>query len=112
MINYGSIPRGPRKSKDLSHGYVYLIGNKFHHWYKIGITGSLSARMQEMQVGCPVKINRFGEAWVQHPRGIERSLHKKYSSRRLQGEWFLLQDEEVAEIQSYLTAIDIKGTLN
>lgn len=95
------------KSKQ-KHGYVYIFGNHFHHWYKIGTTQDVWERLRGVQVGCPVEIKRIASAWVYKADEIEKELHSKYSSRHLRGEWFLLQDEEVAELKSYLSVIDLK----
>ena len=98
------------RAKKQPQGYVYIFGNRFHHWYKIGTTQDVWERLRGVQVGCPVEIKRISSAWVENADEVEKQLHQKYSSRRLRGEWFLLQDEEVAELKSYLSVTDKKRT--
>lgn len=98
----------PYKRNPNAFGYVYLIGNKFYHWYKIGVTQDVHERLRGLQVGCPVQLIKLNWAWVKNPDAVEQNLHTKYSSRRLHGEWFFLPDEDVAEISSYLSVANLK----
>jgi hypothetical protein len=44
---------------------------------------------------------------VRHARAVEYTLHDRFKTRRLHGEWFQLTKEEIASIQ-----IDVKRPLS
>ncbi len=78
-------------------GYTYLITNGTH--YKIGITTKTPvSRVAELQTGSPTKISISGYSYNSNALAMELELHKKFASKRLEGEWFALNDDDVAII--------------
>lgn len=85
-------------------GIVYLMSNG-NGQYKIGITTRTTLkRKKNLQTGNPEQITvvcEFKSKWF---RKIETSLHRRYGTKRLKGEWFDLEKEDtqnfISECQS------------
>jgi hypothetical protein len=75
-------------------GYVYLIGSKQFHWYKIGKTSDAKIRVSQLGVLLPFRIEIFALWKTSAPSVIERQLHEKYAAHRINGEWFGFTTEE------------------
>jgi hypothetical protein len=68
---------------------------------KIGITdGDPSYRMSDLQTGCPWPLDLIGA--ITGSFGHELALHRRFSTIRMQGEWFQPTSELVATIQEML----------
>ena len=79
--------------------YLYVIGAE-NGPIKIGITGSLTGRLAQIQTGCPF----LAVIWFVKPifsRGLairhERMIHRCHQEQKLAGEWFDLDVEEGIE---------------
>jgi hypothetical protein len=80
-------------------GSVYLIrqtdldGNEL---YKIGITKRrIETRLSCLQTGNPHKLDLQGFYKSEFYNKIEKWMHRKYTSKRLEGEWFDLTNKDV-----------------
>lgn len=80
--------------------YVYLMKDTSNGYYKIGISNKPEYREKTLQSEKPsiellackkFPIRKIAEA-------IESALHNAYSQQRLRGEWFKLDDVDVAAI--------------
>jgi hypothetical protein len=103
-------------SEDRS-GYVYILKahKPFEECYKIGRTGKLSNRLREFGVRLPYKVDLVCALKTHNMYGLEASLHERFAHRRLEGEWFQLTAEEVAEIRTFMLyrqAYDLWDALN
>jgi hypothetical protein len=81
-------------------GYIYLFKSISEHenLYKIGYTknkNTLKKRVKQLQTGNPNKIKMVNYFESYHGRKIETTLHNIYSTRRLEGEWFDLDEYDV-----------------
>lgn len=67
-------------------GTVYLAG--FGQYVKIGFTSGtqIEYRIQEIQVGCPEKIEML--CAIPGSFKMEAALHRRFKELRLHGEWF------------------------
>lgn len=78
--------------------YVYLL--ECGGLYKIGFSSNPRNRAKNLQTGSPHKV------WVVHVirtycyRWIEKMLHDHFATKRERGEWFKLDDADVAYIKS------------
>lgn len=93
----------------INHYYVYFIRDTLGHM-KIGMSDDVRARIRELQVGNPMKLDYFYCMLIEgkdNARKLEKWLHKKFSHVRLQGEWF---DE--AEIVEWVSKDFIKINFN
>lgn len=77
-------------------GNVYLINAFGTNKYKIGVTkNDVDKRLKQLQTGNAEEliISRVFEC--EHYRKVEGWLHRKHFNKREEGEWFLLEDEDV-----------------
>lgn len=75
---------------------VYLLQVGDIPQYKIGVTsGDVNKRVKQLQTGNSDKIIVVNVFKSDFNRKIESRLHKKYETKRLEGEWFQLNDEDV-----------------
>jgi hypothetical protein len=79
-------------------GYVYLI--KSPYGFKIGKTVNMKSRTRLFEVKLPFRIKVEHFAWFEDYSEAERSQHDKFRSKRLEGEWFDLDDVDIAYIRT------------
>lgn len=85
--------RRPRSSA----GYVYLVQSPTTYW-KIGRTNNPDDRMKTFSVKLPFEVKYKHLIKTSDMYTLESNLHVKYASRRVDGEWFALTDDDVNEI--------------
>jgi len=77
-------------------GFIYLLNMVGTDYYKIGITKrDLKKRINELQTGCPDKIELINHFECTYYYKVESWLHRIYKNKRLNGEWFILDDADV-----------------
>lgn len=79
-------------------GYVYLmcINGEYH---KIGYAQNVKSRLGEMQVASPYKIEVMHMISCYHAPRLEMILQNRFADRWVTGEWFKLNEEDIATIQ-------------
>ena len=83
-------------------GFVYVIqSNKY---YKIGQTKKLNARLGDLSRTCPDGIELITSVFSEDVKSLEASFHHKFSSKRIHGEWFELDNNDIAYIKSFSIA--------
>lgn len=87
------------QSKNTS-GYVYLIQGVNTPHFKIGKARQLKPRMDTFNVKLPMVIELICAIQTPDRHSLEGSLHSRFASKRVNGEWFALDAEDVAYIQS------------
>ncbi len=76
------------KSKE-GHVYVIQCGNM--PYYKVGVTGGRpSARMSELQTGCPFKLHLIEVFFAYNAAGLEQTIKDAFRANNVRGEWYLL----------------------
>jgi len=77
---------------------VYIV--KSGDTYKIGYTSNLKNRLSAIATGCPEPVEVRD---VIHGAGLkeERALHRKFEAKRVSGEWFALDEEDLAFIKRF-----------
>ena len=99
------VPRKERSAQDYppvtvgALGYVYLI--KSGKFYKIGRTNAVGRREYELGIQLPEKPTKIHEIKTDDPVGIEAYWHKRFESRRLNGEWFNLTPPDIAAFKRW-----------
>lgn len=78
---------------DISIGEVYLF--KSGRYYKIGKTNDMVRRGTELRIQLPEKVNLIHSIKTDDPNGVEAYWHKRFESKRMQGEWFDLSLTDV-----------------
>jgi hypothetical protein len=75
---------------NIDYGQIYFIG--FRNYVKIGFTRTpLKYRLAGLQTAVPEKLVVL--AVIDGSAADERALHKRFSSYRLEGEWFQFDGE-------------------
>ena len=79
---------------------IYIIkGDKF---YKIGFANNVKSRLSTIQAGNPFDLELvFSKELFSAPL-FEQRLHKMFYSKRVRGEWFVLDTIDIAEITTLL----------
>ena len=75
-------------------GDVYLF--KVGRFYKIGRSNATGRREYELSIQLPEKPTLVHVIKTDDPAGIESYWHRRFESRRKNGEWFELSAEDVA----------------
>jgi hypothetical protein len=92
----------------LCMGKIYLLANDEWTQFKIGITKkSTSERIKNLQTGNGSKITIVKEYDTEHARKIESWLHGRYNSKRLVGEWFSLDDDDIMNFTETCKEIEV-----
>lgn len=96
---------------EIKRGCVYFFRHVGLSPVKIGYSENESpiSRFNQFKTYAPYGSEILGFIIISDSRQLENDLHKKYSSKRLNGEWFDLTEEEVnKEIDFYTNVADIK----
>ena len=92
------VSKQARPSSSPTGGYVYLVRSE--HGIKIGKSINVKSRTRLFEVKLPFPITVEHYAWFEDYSHAERSLHRKYHLKRLEGEWFDLTDADVEHIKT------------
>lgn len=77
-------------------GKVYLVGIPEDDLYKIGWTrGKIEDRIAPLQTGNAKKIEVIHLFETDHHVKVEGWMHRMHGSKRMEGEWFELTQEDV-----------------
>jgi len=92
----------PAPSRKTRPGYVYLIQGE-NGFYKIGRTVAPENRMKTFNVKLPFNVEYI--CLVKHDDhvSLETELHERFAAKRINGEWFALNDEDVTYIKALPT---------
>lgn len=101
-IEYAKNRRAAHAKAREKTGYVYLI-KSYDDFYKIGQAINPRERLKGLQL--PYKPKLIHTIPVDDMDWSERYLHRKFSHKRVDGEWFVLDGKDVAYIKS-LTSLD------
>lgn len=78
---------------------VYLISAEINNekLYKIGYTKrDVSKRLKELKTGNPADFNIENQYYSKIGTKIESQLHIRYSHKKISGEWFNLNEEDIS----------------
>jgi len=90
--------------------YIYLIQSLEDGYYKIGVSKHPKKRVKQLQTGNSSELKLVETYQSEHANKIEKSLHRRYSYLKKEGEWF---DMSIKEDVSFLTDCkQIENTIN
>lgn len=78
-------------------GVVYIL--KSAYGYKVGRTRNVPARMRAFGVQLPFVYSVVLCVWFSDCHAAERHYHDLFSSKRINGEWFDLDDSDINKIR-------------
>lgn len=81
-------------------GYVYLIQELNHGYFKIGKTNNPAQRLNRFEVRLPFQVDYICLIPADDALLLENNLHWRFKHRHVAGEWFALSDEDVASIMA------------
>lgn len=90
-VRAGAQPAAP------TPGFVYLL--KSPYGYKIGKTVNIKSRTRLFEVKLPFKFTLEYHALFEDYSLAERHLHQQFVNKRLEGEWFDLNTDDVNSIK-------------
>jgi len=81
---------------------VYFIRHHKIDAVKIGRTKNLSERMRKFNTYSPFGCELLGTIETSQSEKLEQHLHQKYRTQRVNGEWFLISEQDVNnELNAY-----------
>lgn len=87
-------------------GCVYIIHCVGFPYYKIGVTIlNPKARVEALQTGVPFELKVEYALQVTDRYEVEYKIHKRYDSKRVRGEWFMLNDDDLEAIKSEIVLL-------
>jgi hypothetical protein len=84
-------------------GFVYFLRGE--DFCKIGQTTRLNERIAALKIQLPFKVDLFHVIPTTTPVLLERAFHQHYASKRANGEWFRLDEDDFAYIRSVARGI-------
>ena len=87
-------PPATTPSVGSNDGFVYII--KSGRFFKIGKTNSAGRREREIAILLPERTKTVHVIKTDDPTGIEEYWHKRFASKRKNGEWFDLTQDDIA----------------
>lgn len=79
-------------------GYVYIAKNNNNN-YKIGYTSrNIEKRISNLRTASDSKISLLFSFQSENPIALEKSFHSMFSTKRICGEWFNLDDGDIKRI--------------
>jgi hypothetical protein len=79
-------------------GFVYLIRSPVTGWYKVGRAFRIANRMRDYDRGTGIRHELIGFWFSWDYTLLEVLIHQEFQHRRVIGEWFDLNQEEVDQI--------------
>lgn len=80
--------------------HIYLIQSLENGYYKIGISKQPKKRIKQLQTGNSSELKLIDSYESEYYNKIERTLQRRYSHLKKEGEWF---DLSISEEVSFLS---------
>lgn len=96
-LNHESLTTIPKSQRRDKEGYVYLL--KSGDSYKIGKSIDVNKRMKNISPIMPHRVTLIHSFKTDNMDVEESRLHQMFDNKRLLGEWFALNEEDVSYIK-------------
>ena len=96
----------PTEQAHKQEGFVYIIETQ--GVYKIGRASNLESRVKKYQTENPYPITLIASAFIFDCVSYEKRLHKKFAHKKLRGEWFKLNDNDLDSLKNKLSSEDLR----
>lgn len=97
VSNHRNQHRNP--GRKATAGYVYVLRSPTGA-YKIGYTINPANRIRTFSVKLPFEVEYEVLIKTDDMRDLEAFLHDRYAERTINGEWFALTDDDLAELRA------------
>lgn len=87
------VPIDAGETREEAIGFVYLL--KATRFFKIGRSSSFERRSRELAIQLPERAETVHVIRTDDPIGIELYWHRRFESKRKNGEWFELSAQDV-----------------
>src|SRR5688572_21843324 len=87
-----------QRFRDLWFGYVYVL--KCGEFYKIGFSKKPYRRARKLRTASPYPIEVVYTLKTPHYKMVERTLHRHFDSKRIDREWFMVENEDLEYVLS------------
>ncbi|WP_052520314.1 GIY-YIG nuclease family protein [Aneurinibacillus migulanus] len=92
--------------------FVYLIVEQLYGAIKIGSTKKLDQRIMQFGVKLPFDIKIIHILYSENGGDTEKLLHMHFKKKRLNGEWFSLNQEDISNIKNLKLPKHILQSIN
>lgn len=82
-------------------GCVYLVAGVGYDIHKIGSSQDITKRLRYFRTNLPFQVELIHKIETTAPAKLERELHKKFSDKRVNGEWFRLDQADIELFKAY-----------
>lgn len=92
---------GDLTGKEPIHGWVYLIKHGSREEYRVGQTYDSVRREKEIRIQLPERAVEVHKIETVDPVGVEAYWLNRFSSKRMNGDWFKLTSADVKEFMGW-----------
>lgn len=89
--------------------FVYVL--RSGPYYKIGRTKDFNQRISQLRIQLPFEVELFKVINTDDCAKLEKCLHQIYAEERVNGEWFELSDESIANLFLVPASVSCKGKM-
>lgn len=110
-----------RHESELKRGYLYVIAptdykrmsHNGRYPCKIGLAESPQRRIVSIQIGSWVELHYrwISPICLPHIEQVERDCHERFEGASLRGEWFMLGDRDIQQIEDYIKIVIYRSML-
>lgn len=96
----------PKKANKAKKGIIYIMKCERTNLYKIGLTtGNVNTRFNSLKTANPsINLFKYYKEVVDLYKK-ERELHNLFSKKRIDGEWFELNESDLCEIDLFFNIV-------
>jgi len=95
-----------KKERTIKNGYVYLLKEVNGEHHKIGKTIDLKNRIKMFNVKLPFEVELIHTIRADDYDLAEELAHIHFAKKRVKGEWFLLDEQDIENFKSVSSFVD------